>query len=334
MGGGEKGFDLIEGMVGHSAFQQSYVNQSTDNRITAEAGAENGARGASFDAETAETSETEAPSEACAALKTFREWAGRLGLSEADLKVFCLAGFRYERVPPRDSAGRRALLGYLKSAKGGPAKWVLISGLYPEYRYTEGERRRRLLVLYRAVVLLIKRSLAYQAQQQIAERTIYWDPVGEVCRELDLAQSKLSAICKEVSGNSLSQVVDCVRAERIKKLMRAKVKAFVQEYRTHCATLAGDSAEKLDRFTVWKALKATRRWPEFCANSWAVGLGFASYRRMYRACMAMWKQTPYQIEMELIEACLRDEVEVDEIEATIEEIQGVIDEMEGYWEEG
>ena len=269
--------------------------------------------------------------------RKFLEWCKRLDIREDDLKVFLRAGFRYEKVPLKNTAHRRALLGYLKRAANGAAKWVLVSGLYPEVRYSEPERRKRLRALYRTVVLLIKRSLLYQAQHQIAERTIYWDPIAEVCRELEIAPSKLSGLCKELTGNSLSQVIDCVRAERIKKLIKVQVRKFVRESRTHGATLGADSAgNKVDGWEVWKALKASRKWPAFCLNSWAVSLGFASYRRMYRACLALWKQTPYQVELEMLEECMGEAGEVETVveEETIEGIQGLIEGVEVYRDEG
>ena len=51
----------------------------------------------------------------------------------------------------------------------------------------------------------------------------------------------------------------------------------------------------------------SRRWPEFCRNTWAIELGFSSYRRLYRACLAVWKQTPHQLELALIAECLSAE---------------------------
>src|SRR5207247_862454 len=86
--------------------------------------------------------------------------------------------------------------------------------------------------LYKGTVLLIRRALARQAvDPDRAERTIFWDPVFEVCAELEISQSKLSRLFKEFCGNSLAQVIDCVRVERIKKVLRAELKAFVNHGR-------------------------------------------------------------------------------------------------------
>ncbi len=47
-----------------------------------------------------------------------------------------------------------------------------------------------------------------------------------------------------------------------------------------------------DKWEAWKALKVSRKWPEFSQNSWAQELGFSSYRRLYRACQVVYGVTP------------------------------------------
>jgi hypothetical protein len=272
--------------------------------------------------------------------RKLEEWAEKLSLSVDDLKVFCRHGFYYEKVPATNTPSRRALLAYLKRADTGPSKWLLISGLYPECQYSEAERRKRLRALYRAVVLLIKRALIRHASEEADERSIFWDPIAEICRDLELPASKLSSFCKEYSGHSLSQVVDCVRAERIKKVLKVKIRLFVREFRTHCASSVQDAPEEMDCWGVWKALKKSRRWPEFCRNTWAIELGFSSYRRLYRACLAVWKQTPHQLELALISDCLRaDELknstdDVFEKELNYDEIQELVRSIAVYVDEG
>ena len=274
--------------------------------------------------------------------RTLEEWDQRLSLSVDDLKVFCRGGFHDEKVPATNTPSRRALLAYLKRADSGPSKWLLISGLYPEVQYSEPERRKRLRALYKAVVLLIKRALARQALETAEERFLFWDPIAEVCRDLELPASKVSAFCKEYSGNSLSQVVDCVRAERIQKLMKVKIRTFVRDFKTHCASLAQESTEKIDCWGVWKGLKESRRWPAFCRNTWAIELGFSSYRRLYRACLAVWKQTPHQLELALIADCLSadelknssDDVLEFEKELNFEEMQELVRGIGVYVDEG
>ena len=246
------------------------------------------------------------------------EWAAQLKLTPADLAVFTRNGFHYEKVPAEDTPNRRDMLAYLKKGEMSPPKWMMISGLYPDFIYSEAERRVRLRALNKALVLLIRRALGRKDVDTFKnERSIYWDPVAEVCRDLEIAQSKLSSFCREFSGHSLSQVVDCVRAEKVRKVLRAGVRAFVGKWRARGATLAAEMGSRKgaearskaqrtaktgeeERWVVWGELRKSRRWPEFSQGTWALEFGFSTYRRMYRACVAVFGKTPHQMEMEMI----------------------------------
>ena len=213
--------------------------------------------------------------------RKLEEWADRLKLGVSDVEAFCRNGFDYEKIPPNDTPNRRSMLSHLKRRAVAPSKWLMISGLFPDAEFTEPERRRRLRALYKVTTLLIKRALGREAADPLKnERSIYWDPVAEVCRELEIAQSKLSSFLKEFSGSSLTQTIDCVRAERIQKLMRRKIRSFVQEFKAQRASLVTEKQEEITSWVVWKALKVSCKWPEFCSNSWALEFGFSSYRRM------------------------------------------------------
>ena len=305
--------------------------------------------------------------------RKLEEWADRLKLNVSDVEAFCRNGFDYEKIPPNDTPNRRSMLSHLKRREVAPSKWLMISGLFPDAEFTEPERRKRLRALYKVTTLLIKRALARETADPFKhERSIYWDPVAEVCRELEIAQSKLSSFLKEFSGSSLTQVIDCVRAEQIQKVMRKKIRSFVRDFKTQCATLVmknrgaeltvvpltpnpspsrgeGDRSPLIANsspkgvpdvtsWDVWKALKVSRRWPEFCSNSWALEFGFSSYRRMYRACVAVWKQTPHQMEMALIAECLKvDEtgeiVDITSNEPTLADIEMQIRAVQCYCED-
>ena len=270
--------------------------------------------------------------------KNHEEWASRLKLSPSDLAVFTRHGFHYEEVPPANTQARRDMLAYLKKAEVAPSKWLLISGLYPNFIYTEVERRTRLRALYKALLLLIRRALARKdADAFKSERSVYWDPVGEVCRDLEIAQSKLSSFCKEFSGHSLSQVVDCVRAERAMKQLRAGMRTFVSQWKTQRATLAVKSTDKIDAWMVWNDLRKSRRWPEFSQNSWALEYGFSTYRRMYRACIAVYGKTPHQLEMGMIVEFLKEpedirNSEIIEEEKTLLDLEKLLKEIQMYAE--
>ena len=271
------------------------------------------------------------------AQRRFVAAAERLGLSFADLGVFCRHGLAFEQIPI-GKANQKGMLAYLRKAETPPAKWVMISGLYPDFYLSEPDRRKRLRALHRALVLLIKRALGRTAADAFKEeRAFGWEPVAEVCRDLEIAPSKLSALMKEFCGHSLIQLIDCVRAERIQKVLKGQIRSFVRDWTAHRATFVAEKQEEMTPHVIWKALKASRKWPEFCQNSWALQFGFSSYRRMYRACLAVWKQTPHQMEMKFIVECLdtseKDDDESTPIEISLSEIEEQVRQIRAYCDE-
>jgi len=128
---------------------------------------------------------------------------------------------------------RRNMAAYLRKSSGPMPRWMAISGLVPEvekgFCIDEEERRKRLRALYKATVLLIKRTLGrHEIDADKAERSVFWDPVAMVARELDIPPSKLSQLLKEFSGHSLTQVIDNCRAAALKGKLRAGVRAFLK----------------------------------------------------------------------------------------------------------
>jgi len=276
--------------------------------------------------------------------------AAKLKMSASELDVFLRNHVPIEGIPKHPEM-RRMMSAYLKKNETPPPKWMVVSGLYDESHLDASERRRRVLILYQSAVLVIRRELRrHEVDEFKAERSIFWDPVAEVCLSMEISQSKLSRYCKELTGNSLTQVIDAVRAESVRAKMKAEIKGFlvsgfqVSEHGSgvhgsgvqgsgvqgsglkgeaegitpgtgvpHCASLGtgsvgDDAAERRGTlWRVWTALKESRKWPEFSQNTWAQGLGFSSYRRLYRACQGVYGMTPHQMEMGLIEEVLREE---------------------------
>ena len=256
------------------------------------------------------------------------EQAASLGMRAEELDIFLQAGFSAETIP-KGAANRRSMLAYLRKRNTTPPKWVVVSGIWPEVEKSDPApvRRKKIRALYKAAVLLIRRELKrHEADEFRSERTVFWDPVVEVCREMEISQSKLSSFCKELTGNSLIQVIDSIRVESVLGKMKEGIRAFVlestapphpavgtavrrpspggrgEESAAHCASLGTN----LDKWAVWKLLKKSRRWPEFSQNSWAQGFGFSSYRRFYRACVSVFGKSPHQLEMGMIEECLEE----------------------------
>ena len=265
-----------------------------------------------------------------------KELASRLQLSDPLEAEILLRYNINEETIPRDPGLRAALIeGLGRLDAEPPPAWQLVSGLLLGYEDAPN-RRERLRALWKATVLLIRRELKWHEAElaegkNLGERSVYWDPVGEVTRRLGISQSKLSGLLRELTGSNLVQTIDNVKAEGLKGKLRREVREFVVKLREEGKreeTLGRGDAETrgkeealaqgatfvtedgdvagLDKWAVWKALKASRKYPEFCWNSWARALGFASYRRLYRACVCVYDQTPHQMILELIEEALRN----------------------------
>ena len=216
------------------------------------------------------------------------------------------------------------MLQYLKKNETPPPKWMMVSGFFDELHLDAAERRRRVRIIYTSAVLIIRRELKrHEVDEFRSERSVFWDPVSEVCQSMEISQSKLSRFCKELTGNSLIQVIDSVRAEGLKRKLRDGIRTFLKDgfsgsqvvrlsglAKTETSSAHGAclGTEKVDKWAVWEALKAGRKWPEFSQNTWAQEMGFSSYRRLYRACQVVYRMTPHQLEMALIEECLGEGV--------------------------
>jgi len=285
--------------------------------------------------------------------KYLREKGRELSMRPEDVDVFLRAGVPLEKIPINKGL-RRSQLKYLRKNETTPPNWMMMTGLFPEVESRGNDRRRRLRHLHKIAVGLIRRELMlFEKDPLKAERTIFWEPAVEVCRWLELSSSKLSAMLKEFNGNSLSQTIDCVKAEVVRKKMREGLKDWLTQRHKDTKNTKGEEGGKDDRekkelgaslgtgkreeaLEIWKEIRKERRWPEFSQNTWANELGFASYRKLYRACLAVFRKTPYQIELELIGELLAEkEFVADFHEYTFEEIE---EEVRGYrpvdWEKG
>ncbi len=298
-------------------------------------------------------------------LRRLEAEASRLKIPAAELDVF-LENHVDVDVIPKHPAMRKAMLQYLKKNETPPPKWMVVSGFYDDGLHLDAkERRRRIRIIYNSAVLIIRRELKrHEVDEFRSERTVFWDPVSEVCQSMEICQSKLSRFCKELTGNSLTQVIDSVRAEGLKRKLRAGIKEFLVSGRKEVSGFQGSKVSGFQgskdsgiqgskdsgfqgskdsgfqgskdsgfrgskdsgfqvphcaglgtKWEVWEALRAGRKWPEFSQNTWAQEMGFASYRRLYRACQVMYRMTPHQLEMALIEECLNGEFSSFQVES-------------------
>ncbi|HYG78637.1 MAG TPA: hypothetical protein VEK08_26795 [Planctomycetota bacterium] len=70
------------------------------------------------------------------------------------------------------------------------------------------------------------------------ERTHLWDPIRAVCTYLEIPQRVLSSLLKEISGMSIEQLVDRIKAETIRGIFKARLKVFLS------AWFASDNGKK------------------------------------------------------------------------------------------
>ena len=168
-----------------------------------------------------------------------------------------------------------------------------------------------------------------RAANRSDRRTYLWDPLTNICRYLEISQRKLTTLSKEYTGMAAHELVDRIRAERVKDKMRADLRPFVAEFlstRRHedsktprtennvgepaSATLPSTNPQSAFRnpqsaaAAVWYALKVSRQSPEFHRATWAMSHGFANYQRFYRACLLYYGLTPGQVELEVIRELL------------------------------
>jgi hypothetical protein len=103
---------------------------------------------------------------------------------------------------------------------------------------------------------------------------------------------------KEFNGLSLPMTVDCIRVEGF----RAKLKKDLTQRREVFKGKAQRTAEEREeeKKGIWEGIKEERKGEEFSWNIWAMEYGFSSYRKLYRACLVVYRMTPRQIEIELI----------------------------------
>jgi len=285
------------------------------------------------------------------------DFSQEAGCSIADAKAYVEAKYTPQMLP-KSHAQRQMLLNYLREHTYGELPlWQSISGWDKNARYELPERRRRIRHLIEAVKNQIRAGLLLQERDRGTEieeeRTVYWDPIINVCEVFGISQSALSRFSVELTGLNLRGLVDFVRAESVVKKMRAEAREFVlkvgstewgvgsgqsgrggrsglsgqtdkktwKDEKTQrlaggtpavqgqCATLTTDE-EKLEfhreeTWAVWKALRESRKEPVFCRNTWALGYGFSSYQRMYKACKAKFQMTPQQMEITYIEEAIR-----------------------------
>ncbi|HEY3323377.1 MAG TPA: hypothetical protein VGP72_23175 [Planctomycetota bacterium] len=214
--------------------------------------------------------------------------------------------------------------------------WQQLSGLYPDHepKMSPRERLGAMLLLVKNAERLLRYEIKYSGEHKseidAAEvRTYLWDPLRTVCFHLGISQRRLTSYCKELTGMSAIEMVDRLKAEGVRGKIKEELRKFISTAETQrrgerqgenspspLTPLPrggeGDRSDGRDaRGTdeaddIFAALKASRRDGRWHRTSWAMGMGFSSYQRFFRACLLCFGKTPHEVEMELIEEILSE----------------------------
>ena len=158
---------------------------------------------------------------------------------------------------------------------------------------------------------LIEEALAADAEVPLGERTFLWDPLPEICVRLGIARCKLTELSRELTGLSAHELIDRIRAEKIRDKMAADLRRMAEVWlrtrrRRDPDDPSGEARLDLDdpdevAEHFWKYVRWRRRAPYFHRTSWAIEHGFANYPRFFRACLLVYGKTPHELEIEVLE---------------------------------
>ena len=205
------------------------------------------------------------------------------------------------------------------------APWQQISGIPAKGEHFENPNRRAAGL--RKLLSGIERLLRYELNRAPAveeipaeekecewlDRSFQWDPLRLICLQYQIAQRKLSGFSKELTGMSAIELVDGIRAEKVRAALKAELKRFIvsreserQKSTTEDIAVTEGTGKEWQALAdeVFAALKASRRGPRFHRATWAAGLGFSSYQKFFRACLHCYGLTPHQLEIAMIEEIL------------------------------
>ncbi|HEY3324913.1 MAG TPA: hypothetical protein VGP72_30955 [Planctomycetota bacterium] len=218
--------------------------------------------------------------------------------------------------------------------------WMQVSGLFPddEPKMSPRERLGAMLLLVKNAERLLRYEIKYSGEQKseidAAEvRTYLWDPLRTVCFHLGISQRRLTSYCKELTGMSAIEMVDRIKAEGVRGKIKEELRKFISTAETQRRGERieeehdGNSPSPLtplprggegnrsggrdartteEADEVFAALKKSRRDGRWHRTTWAMGMGFSSYQRFFRACLLCFGKTPHELEMELIEEILKE----------------------------
>jgi len=227
-----------------------------------------------------------------------------------------------------DRLGKKGSIGLMVQAYGSLRDtklplWQRISGLTSESVERELEpmqRRAQIRRLLRAADSILRAELTppkvenpNSAEEQAAiealkaERSVFWDPLPEMCFYLQIAQAKLAQYSRQLTGLGAKDLADRIRVETLRSQIRErlrKVTGRAQEFSKE------DVKRLSSRDGAGVLLKALRASEHFVSRQeMALGVGIASKARLYRACLACERKTLEEIERQEAEAVFAELLE-------------------------
>lgn len=149
-----------------------------------------------------------------------------------------------------------------------------------------------------------------------AERTVFWDPLPEVCFYLEIAPTKLAQYAKQLTGLGAKDLVDRIRVENLRAQIRERL------WRVSEQVSKGNDMKRLSARdgagVLLKALKSSEHFQN--RQDLALSVGIASKQRLLRAVLACEGVTLEQLELQEAEkvfAAMRERAPVPEVEATV-----------------
>jgi AraC-like DNA-binding protein len=184
--------------------------------------------------------------------------------------------------------------------------WQQVSELFPETEeaMNPNERAGGILALIKKVEGMLRYEIKFAREHPMEFRTYLWDPLRVVCFHLGISQRRLTMYSRELTGMSAMEMVDRLKAEGVRGKLKEELRKFIRltaEDAEDAEERMGDGADR-----IFAELKASRRDGRWHRTTWAMGLGFSSYQRFFRACLLCFGKTPHEVEMEIIEEILKE----------------------------
>lgn len=117
-----------------------------------------------------------------------------------------------------------------------------------------------------------------------AERSVFWDPLPEVCFYLEIGQSKLAQYARQTTGLGAKDLVDRIRVENLRAAIRERLRKVADRLQEFTKNDVRQLSVRDGAGVLLKALKGSEHFVS--RQEMALSVGIASKARLYRACLA------------------------------------------------